>query len=95
MDWKYQVYVKARKEYRNYKRYALLYGLQFNRARFRLSYVRRSGEADATEYYATRMIRKNELGAAYNGKIWMRRLRRMSTRIRISRMKNDNQAADD
>lgn len=68
MDWKYQVYVKARKEYRNYKRYALLYGLQFNRARFRLSYVRRSGEADATEYYATRMIRKKELGAAYNGK---------------------------
>lgn len=68
MDWKYQVYVKARKEYRNYKRYELLYGLQFNRARFRLSYVRRSGEADATKYYATRMIRKKELGAAYNGK---------------------------
>ena len=68
VDWKYQVYVKARKEYRNYKRYARLYRRQFNRARFRLSYVRRSGEADATEYYATRMIRNKELGAAYNGK---------------------------
>ena len=56
VDWKYQVYVKARKEYRNYKRYALLYGLQFNRARFRLSYVRRSGEGEREPYYLLQLL---------------------------------------
>lgn len=56
MDWKYQVYVKARKEYRNYKRYALLYGLQFNRARFRLSYVRRSGQGEREPYYLLQLL---------------------------------------
>lgn len=30
VDWKYQVYVKARNEYKNFKRYALVYGLEFN-----------------------------------------------------------------
>ena len=31
IDWKYQVYVKSRREYKNFKRYSLIYGLQFNR----------------------------------------------------------------
>lgn len=27
LDWKYQVYVKSRKEFKHFKRYALIYGL--------------------------------------------------------------------
>ena len=33
VDWKYQVYVKCCNEYKNFKRYALVYGLEFNRAK--------------------------------------------------------------
>ena len=36
VDWKYQVYVKCCDEYKNFKRYALLYGLEFNRAKYKL-----------------------------------------------------------
>lgn len=50
IDWKYQVYVKARKEYRHFKAYALLFGLEFNRAGFKLSYVKRDGERERTPY---------------------------------------------
>lgn len=40
LDWKYQVYVKSRKEYKHFKRYALVYGLEFNRCNFKLSYIK-------------------------------------------------------
>lgn len=33
LDWKYQVYVKSRKEFKHFKRYALIYGLEFNRCK--------------------------------------------------------------
>ncbi len=56
VDWKYQVYVKARKEYKNFKRYALLYGLEFNRARFKLSYVKRDGDKEREPYYLLKML---------------------------------------
>ena len=55
-DWKQQVYVKARKEYKNYKRYALLYGLAFNRARFKLSYVRRDGDKMREPYHLLKIL---------------------------------------
>lgn len=56
VDWKYQVYVRARKEYKNYKRYALIYGLQFNRAHFKLSYVKRTGEREREAYYLLKLL---------------------------------------
>ena len=56
VDWKYQVYVKSRKEYRNFKPYALLFGLEFNRADFKLSYVRRDGERNKTPYSRLTML---------------------------------------
>lgn len=56
VDWKYQVYVKSQKEYKYFKRYALLYGLEFNRAKFRLSYVKRNGEQDATLYSLLKLL---------------------------------------
>jgi len=61
VDWKYQVYVKARKEYRHFKEYALLFGLEFNRAKYRLSYVRRDGEKDRTPYSRLIMLGANVL----------------------------------
>ena len=56
IDWKSQVYVKSRREYKNYKRYALLYGLEFNRAKFKLSYVRRDGEKERSLYYLLKIL---------------------------------------
>lgn len=56
VDWKYQVYVKSRKEYKNFKRYALLYGLEFNRAKYKLSYVKRDGDKDQTLYSLLRIL---------------------------------------
>ncbi len=56
VDWKYQVYVKCCNEYKNFKRYALLYGLEFNRARFKLSYVKRDGDQVREPYYLLKML---------------------------------------
>ena len=56
VDWKHQVYVKARKEYKNYKRYALLYGLAFNRAKFKLSYVKRDGDKEREPYHLLKIL---------------------------------------
>lgn len=56
VDWKYQVYVRARKEYQNYKRYALIYGLQFNRAHFKLSYIKSTGEREREAYYLLKLL---------------------------------------
>ena len=56
VDWKYQVYVRAKKEYKNFKRYALIYGLEFNRCKFKLSYVKRDGETDRTPYYLLKIL---------------------------------------
>lgn len=56
VDWKYQVFVKARKEYKNFKRYALIYGLEFNRGRFKLSYVKRDGDLEREPYYLLKIL---------------------------------------
>ncbi len=56
VDWKYQVYVKARNEYKNFKRYALVYGLEFNRAKFKLSYVKRDGDKEREPYYLLKIL---------------------------------------
>ena len=56
VDWKYQVYATSRKEYKNFKRYALLYGLEFNRAGFKLSYVRHEREREKEPYALLKML---------------------------------------
>jgi hypothetical protein len=56
VDWKYQAFVKSRKEYKNFKRYALLYGLEFNRAKFKLSYVKRDGDKEREPYYLLKIL---------------------------------------
>lgn len=56
VDWKYQVYVRAKKEYRNFKQYALLYGLEFNRAQYKLSYIKRNGEKEREPFSRLLML---------------------------------------
>lgn len=56
IDWKYQVYVKCCNEYKNFKRYALVFGLEFNRAKFKLSYVRRNGDREREPYYLLQIL---------------------------------------
>ena len=59
IDWKTQVYVKARKEYKNFKKYALLYGLEFNRANYKLSYIKQTGEKEKEPYYLLNILGLN------------------------------------
>ncbi len=56
VDWKYQVFVKSKKEYKNFKRYALVYGLEFNRARYKLSFVKRDGDLEREPYYLLKIL---------------------------------------
>ncbi|MCM1237044.1 MAG: hypothetical protein NC489_43770, partial [Ruminococcus flavefaciens] len=56
IDWKYQVYVKSRREYKNFKRYALIYGLQFNRVKFRLSYVKCVDDKENEMFYLFKIL---------------------------------------
>lgn len=56
VDWKYQVYVKAKKEYKNFKRYALIYGLEFNRGKYKLSFVKRDGDLEREPYYLLKLL---------------------------------------
>lgn len=56
IDWKYQVYVKARREYKNFKRYALIYGLQFNRVKFKLSYVKNVDDKENEMFYLLKIL---------------------------------------
>ena len=60
IDWKYQVFVTSSLEYRNFKRYALVYGLEFNRSRIKLSYVKKGNRGDKSLYYLLKMLGINE-----------------------------------
>ena len=60
VDWKYQVFVKARKEYKNFKRYALIYGLEFNKGKYKLSYVKRDGDLEREPYYLLKILGVNK-----------------------------------
>lgn len=51
LDWKYQIFLKSKMEYRNFKRYALLYGLEFNRLSCKLSYVKTENNKDNELYH--------------------------------------------
>ena len=46
VDIKYQIFLKSKMEHHNFNRYALLYGLEFNRVGCKLSYIRTENEKD-------------------------------------------------
>jgi len=56
LEWKYQVFLKSKMEYRNFKRYALLYGLEFNRVGCKLSYVRTEDNKDNDLFYMLTLL---------------------------------------
>lgn len=56
VDWKYQVYVKCCKEYRNFKRYALVYGLLFCKSDVKLSYVKTDRDHEKNLYYLLNVL---------------------------------------
>lgn len=67
LDWKYQVFLKSKMEYRNFKRYALLYGLEFNRVGCKLSYVKKDDNKDNDLFYmlsllGVKIIKYNSFG---------------------------------
>lgn len=56
LEWKYQVFLKSKMEYRNFKRYALLYGLEFNRVGCKLSYVRTENNKENDLFYMLTLL---------------------------------------
>lgn len=58
LDWKYYVFVTSRREYKHFKRYALIYGLEFNRCKVKISYVKTDGENENELYYLLKMLNK-------------------------------------
>lgn len=60
IDWKYQVFIKSRREYKNFKRYALIYGLQFNRVKFKLSYVKNVDDKENEMFYLLKILGVNK-----------------------------------
>lgn len=56
LDWKYQVYVKSKKEFKHFKRYALIYGLEFNRCDFKISYIKNSNDRENEFYYLFKLL---------------------------------------
>ena len=51
VDWKYQVFVTSRLEYKNFRRYALIYGLAFSKCAIKLSYIKKEGDCESELYY--------------------------------------------
>ncbi len=56
VDWKYQVFVTSRREYKNFRRYALIYGLAFSKSKVKLSYIKNEGDSEAELYYLLRIL---------------------------------------
>lgn len=56
VDWKYQVYVTSRMEYKNFRRYALVYGLAFSRCNIVLSYIKNSLDKENELYYLLKIL---------------------------------------
>lgn len=59
IDWKFQVYMNARREAKNFNRYALIYGLEFNRASYKISYIKNDQNENNHPYYLLRMLGVN------------------------------------
>ena len=56
LELKYQIFIKSKMEYKNFKRYALLYGLEFNRVGCKLSYVRSEDNKDNDLFYMLSLL---------------------------------------
>ena len=56
VDWKYQVFVTSRLEYKNFRRYALVYGLAFSKCAIKLSYIKNENDGESELYYLLRIL---------------------------------------
>lgn len=56
VDWKYQVFVTSRLEYKNFRRYALVYGLAFSKCKIKLSYIKNTPDHENELYYLLRVL---------------------------------------
>lgn len=56
VDWKYQVYVTSRLEYKNFRRYALVYGLAFSKCKIKLSYIKNAPDQENELYYLLKVL---------------------------------------
>jgi len=56
LDLKYQLFLKSKLEYWNFNRYALLYGLEFNRCKVKLSYIKNENEKDNDLYFVLQLL---------------------------------------
>lgn len=56
LEQNYQIFLKSKMEFKNFKRYALLYGLEFNRIGCKLSYVKSEGHKDNELYHLIKML---------------------------------------
>ncbi|MCM1187988.1 MAG: hypothetical protein NC541_01675 [bacterium] len=59
VDWKYQVYVTSRMEYKNFRRYALVYGLAFSKCKIKLSYIKNAPDHENEMYYLLKVLNAN------------------------------------
>ena len=55
-EQKYRIFVKSKMEYHNFNRYALLYGLQFNRLNCKLSYVKSEDGKENDLFYMLSLL---------------------------------------
>lgn len=56
LERNYQIFLKSKMEFKNFKRYALLYGLEFNRIGCKLSYVKTVDRKDNELYHLIKML---------------------------------------
>ena len=56
LDWKYQIFYQSKLEFANFYRYALLYGLQFNRTKFKLSYIKEEDRKDNDLFFVLKLL---------------------------------------
>lgn len=56
LEQNYQIFLKSKMEFKNFKRYALLYGLEFNRIGCKLSYVKTVDRMDNELYHLIKML---------------------------------------
>ena len=82
VDWKYQVYVTSRKEYKNFRRYALIFGLSFCKSKIKLSYIKNERDKENDMYYLLRILNANITPFS---KIIMDMPRKYSTDIQIKK----------
>lgn len=59
VDWKYQVFVTSRLEYKNFRRYALVYGLAFSKCSIKLSYIKNEDRGISELYYLLKILNAN------------------------------------